>query len=180
MSYPEVTLLRWMIARKLDSDSSKETEDLESQGALDTFVTIHRLRKDHLPMVNLTDITKEDMDWWDIGFNREIQGWVDSTKLLEILKTRNLRSNDLSYTNESISRSIYEGMVFIQILDDSSCIDEKWVTKEIRNPFTDANELMNVPGAKWIDFTQPAREASKEIYTKLISSEEVESNEKEQ
>jgi hypothetical protein len=165
-------IYRWHISRKFDEPQA----DAEMEAAVDVIVTP---AADRFPISffeesprAILDLPPEELNWWQIGDEFELEGTTSERAMIEVLATKNLFPEATAPASPAIERQIVEDMVFLQVVKDEDLYRKMWGSKKEARDWSDLTDLVSFDQAQWIDFTQSSRKMAKELYRKALGEVE--------
>ncbi len=175
-----VKILRWFISRLVDLGESQKKEQKW------VSVTISQESKEGVPSEyrenpeSITQVTQDNVDWWTDDDAFEIEGTIQYDKLLNAVSQQNIRKEAETLSKDISRRSLNEGMVFLQFIEESDLgkFDKIWSELKESRGLPKVEKFLTLASSKWLDFTAPAREMSASIYRQLLGEEEVSKDEK--
>lgn len=171
-------IYRWHVSRKfVDVPPGSEEGQL-----IDVTITP---RADRLLMA-MPEVTpramlgfnQEDLGWWQIGEEYELEGNLPERELIAVLAERNLDPEAGAFADPAEQRRIVEDMVLIQFVEEEETFDELWSALRAQRGWPDVTELARGVAAKWIDYTLRSRREVKEIYFNLLGEAEREAGDR--
>ena len=168
------TILRWHISRIYEEQERKK-------GASHIEVTISpgsekiRALTEHSNTISkdnnyeeITDKKSDNLDWWQIGDEYQLEGWVTEKLLMNALKFKNVSSKVVAKGKNSEPRKIEEDMVFLQFIENEYALDSVWTKLNQSKHYPNLKGLVDIEESKWVDFTKKAREMAKNIYKSVL------------
>ena len=173
-------ILRWFINRLVDLGESKKKEQKW------VSVTVSRESEEGIPSEyrddpqSIINVSRDNIDWWTDDDAFEIEGTIQYDKLLNAISQRNVRKEAESLSKDISRRSLNEGMVFLQFIEESDLgkFDKIWNELKESKGLPKVEEFLTLASSKWHNFTVPAREMSASIYRQLLGEEEASKDEK--
>jgi hypothetical protein len=168
-------ILRWFISRLVDIGGSKEKEQKW------VSVTVSQESEKGVPSdykknpESIAEVVRDDVKWWTADDSFEIEGTIQYDKLLNAISQQNIRKEAKSLSKDISRRALNEGMVFLQLIEESDLNEFYKVWSELKESrgLPNAGMFLKLTSSRWHDFTAPAREMSSSIYRQLLGAEEV-------
>ncbi len=166
-------IFRWRISRLYDEEERMNNEPRN----LTVTVTPQNMEKNILDVVRpegLANIPSDNLDWWDLNAENEIEGTINEDVLARTLAENNINPISKQIENEKPrdllqERELKEDMVFLQIVEDQTVISDNLLDKyRTSNSITQDIKKLLWPGSKWLDFTSQARTMSANLYKRVL------------
>lgn len=161
-------IYRWHITRKLVNPSL----DAETSGKVDVIVTP---AKEEFPIYKKKDLIrshyelpKDDLGFWEDEDDLKLEGWTTEQALLQALLSRNLLEDASRIEASAADRRIVEDMVLLQVVEDTDTFSKIWNAAKEDQDLPELTGLVELKGARWIDFTLQARKLAKDIYHRVL------------
>ena len=125
----------------------------------------------------LTGVPEDNLKWWkpddeeEAEHDREampLEGWTTENVLINALTTRNVAGDAEDPEDAGRTRQIEEDMVFLQLAGDEAALQEIWSALQGATGFPEVTKLAEMEGARWLDFTQPARAMVASLYSRVL------------
>ena len=164
-------IYRWHVVRKI----AHPELDPELAGNVDVVITPAR---DHFPSYrfekaprSLFELPSDSLDFWEIEDELKLEGWTKESALLDSIFERNMLQHAKEIEVARVERRIVEDMVLLQVLKkDELGYAKAWEQAKSDLDLPDVTDLATWKGARWMDYTQPARQLSKRIYRKVLEA----------
>lgn len=122
----------------------------------------------------LAKVNSDDIAWWHMDEEQEIEGRTSESLVIETLTTKNVLGESTSAARISEERQLEENMVFLQFVRDKAGLDEALAkVKTSGRGLADLGPLVEIKKAGWLDFTQQARNMATAIYREVLGEKEV-------
>jgi hypothetical protein len=164
-------IYRWHISRKF--------VDAPPEGLGDQRVDVTITPRAEALLMSMPEATplamlgfhREDLGWWQIGEEHELEGSISEADLITVLAERNL-DPEAGNLADPQQRRIVEDMVLIQFVEDEESFEGLWSALRAEQGWPDVTDLAANIGAKWIDYTLRSRREVKQIYISLLGEAE--------
>ncbi|MBE9530008.1 MAG: hypothetical protein IMF00_01945 [Proteobacteria bacterium] len=173
-------IFRWHISRLYE----EEDRPKKKPRILTVTVTPQNMEKDILEeaqgLEGLARVPSDNLDWWDLDAEIEIEGIISEDVLIRALAEDNIRpvSECVGIAMEKTEgileeRQLKEDMVCLQIVEDTNAISKKLLDEfqKVDSLKQDTIKLL-WSGSRWLDFTPQARRMSADLYKKVFGEEE--------
>jgi hypothetical protein len=110
----------------------------------------------------------EQLEWWDADRDGELRGWVHEAVLIQSVTERNAVVEARAATLSTEPRQLTEDMVLVQELASSRAWDQAFADQNRSTDLINLDRLAAEPDSRWLDWTQPARQAAKLLYRRVL------------
>ncbi|MFC1535435.1 hypothetical protein ACFL7M_18970, partial [Thermodesulfobacteriota bacterium] len=169
-------ILRWHVSRLYEEEDSSEKESRRL-----TVTVTPQYKGKSIPdsagidgWEQLGSLQSDNLDWWDLDSENEIEGFISEQQLISALLEKNVRPLEQCVgiaweKNEEVfnERQIKEDTVFLQIYEDEFQAEEILENFQGMKTLRDLKKILWGGPSRLLDFTQQARKMSAEQYKKV-------------
>ncbi len=162
-------ILRWYIARAHPPAQLPEgTRQAAGGSLLEVVVSLAAEGLQEVDRKQLAGISADRLDYWHQDEAGSLEGWLWEQQLLAQLATLPAARHKESAEAVSQERRITEDMVLLQLAPDYVSFEELWQRLRQAPGLPELTELAGFRRSRWMDFTQPARKMSKQVYLRAL------------
>jgi hypothetical protein len=162
-----MSIFRWHISRKPEG---------RGRGWIDVTITPAAGRFAQtfgaLRLRGPAELPSESLASWKTGRDSQLEGATTEDALLRALASRNAVDREAARAVSREGRRLVEDMVFLQVVDDEKAYTELWEKLVEAGDWPDVTDLVEFPGARWLDYTRASRRMARNLYVKVLGEEE--------
>ena len=122
----------------------------------------------------LADVESDEMGWWLMDEEQEIEGRTRESLVVEAVTERNVRPKAAGSAPGSEARQLEENMVLLQFVREKADFDAALAeVKASGRGLADVSSLVEIKNAGWLDFTKQARKMAAGLYFEALKETEV-------
>jgi hypothetical protein len=122
------------------------------------------------PPRTLFELPPDELEYWETDDEQQLEGWTHEEVLLKAVFDRNILRHAPEIETSPEERRIVEDMVLLQVVEDEDKFEDLWKKAKQELDLPDITGLAQVKRARWLDYTQPARNLTKQIYRRVLEA----------
>lgn len=160
-------ILRWYIARVHPAEHLP-ADKRDNGSLLDVVVTPAAAALQGMDRKGVAAVAADQLDFWQREEAASLEGWLWERQLLALLAAQPVVRHKESAEDVSQKRRITEDMVLLQLAPDYVSFQQLWQQLQGKPGLPELTDLAGFRRSRWMDFTQPARKMSKQVYLRAL------------
>ena len=122
-----------------------------------------------------TSLGQDSIEYWG---DQDLNGWGMVSDLERVVASQNWIEGDAAADSAS-ERALREDAVLLQVVSEQEPfrgLHDSLAASAVDGGPPDLHELITWEGARWIDFTQQARAMAKQVYDRVLGTDQLESH----